>query len=80
TYRERYGFPWIVCARDVGDYSKLVDNGWVRMSNSRSVERATALVEISKIANYRFNDLIADANPIASSRGGELPSFPNVSR
>jgi len=80
TYRERYGFPWIVCARDVGYYSKLVDNGWVRMSNSRSVERAIALVEISKIANYRFNDLIADANPIASSRGGELPSFPNVSR
>ena len=34
----------------------------------RTVEHSTALIEIAKIANYRFDDLVADANPIATAR------------
>jgi len=69
AYRERFGFPLIVSARDVGDrYERVTATGWGRMANAPGVERATALLEIAKIANYRFDDLVADANPIASAR------------
>lgn len=73
AYRERYGIPWIVCARDVENYTRLIENGWARMNNAPSVERAAALVEISKIFNHRFDDLIADANPFSSARPDNLP-------
>jgi uric acid transporter len=68
TYRERYGFTWIVCARDISDYTKLADNAWSRIHNGEGVERAAAIVEIAKIFNHRFDDLIATANPIATAR------------
>ena len=69
TYRHRFGFPLIVSARDVAArYERVLANGWNRLANAPSVERATALIEIAKIANYRFDDLVADANPIASAR------------
>ena len=38
------------------------------MANSPTIEHSTALIEIAKIANYRFDDLVADANPIATAR------------
>jgi xanthine permease len=69
AYRDRYGFPLIVSARDVGDrYERVTATGWGRMANAAGVERAAALLETAKIANYRFDDLVADANPIASAR------------
>jgi hypothetical protein len=30
------------------------------------------LIEVAKIANYRFEDLVADANPIAAARFSRL--------
>ncbi len=69
AYRRHFGFPLIVCARDVeARYERVLATGWSRLANAASVERATALIEIAKIANYRFADLVADANPIASAR------------
>ena len=38
------------------------------MANSTGVERAANLVEIAKIANHRFDELVADANPIAAAK------------
>ena len=38
------------------------------MQNSPEQEHATALVEISRIASHRFDDLLAGADPIASAR------------
>ena len=38
------------------------------MENSPAQERAAALIEVAKIANHRFDDLVAEANPIASAR------------
>jgi 2-oxo-4-hydroxy-4-carboxy--5-ureidoimidazoline (OHCU) decarboxylase len=38
------------------------------MHNSPTQERATALIEIANIANHRFDDFVADANPIHSAR------------
>ncbi len=68
TYRERFGFPLIVSARDVDRYDKVVDGGWARMANSAAAERAAALIEVAKILNHRFDEKVADANPIASAR------------
>ena len=39
-----------------------------RLDNDPRQEHMAALVEIAKIANHRFDDLVADANPIAAAR------------
>ena len=43
-------------------------NGEIRLQHSPSQERATALIEVGKIINHRFDDLVAEANPIHSAR------------
>ncbi|RZI77472.1 MAG: xanthine permease [Variovorax sp.] len=68
AYRKQFGFPLIVCAKEVERYERVIANGWHRMANSPGVERAAGLIEIAKIANYRFNDLVANANPIETAR------------
>ena len=68
AYREHFGFPLIICARETEHFDRVLRNGWSRMDNADSVERAFALIEVAKIANYRFIDLVADANPIAAAR------------
>jgi len=68
AYVEKFGFPLIVCVRDDMDRSHILACGWTRMSNSPTQEHATALIEIAKIANHRFEDLVADANPIHTAR------------
>ena len=68
AYRAQFGFPLIVCARDVERYERVVRDGWSRMANAPAVERAAGLIEIARIANVRFNDLVADANPIQTAR------------
>ncbi len=68
AYRERFGIPLIVCVRDVEKRDQILRTGWSRMDNSDAQEHAAALIEIAKIANHRFDDLVADANPIASAR------------
>jgi uric acid transporter len=67
AYRKHFGFPLIVCAREVERYERVLASGWSRMANSPGVERATGLIEIAKIANYRFDELVANANPIAAA-------------
>jgi OHCU decarboxylase len=67
AYRAHFGFPLIVCAREVERYERVLANGWTRMVNATAVERSTALIEIAKIANYRFDELVANANPIAAA-------------
>lgn len=66
NYRSHFGFPMIICARDIERYDHLLSQLKTRMSNSISVERSAGLVEIAKIANHRFNELVANANPIVS--------------
>jgi OHCU decarboxylase len=68
TYREHFGFPLVICARETEHFDRVLKNGWSRMDNSPAAERAFALIEVAKIANYRFSDLVADANPIAAAR------------
>ncbi|MDT5315553.1 MAG: uric acid transporter [Mycobacterium sp.] len=72
AYREHFGFPLVICARETEHFDRVLKNGWSRMDNSTPAEKAFALIEIAKIANYRFEDLVADANPIAAARFSRL--------
>ncbi len=72
AYRKHFGFPLIVCAPEVDRYERVLSNGWSRMANSPNVERASGLIEIARIANHRFDKLVANANPIASAH---VPQF-----
>lgn len=67
AYRDHFGFPLIVSAGDVERYERVVSSGRARLSNTPAVERSTALVEIARIANHRFDRLVANANPHASA-------------
>ena len=53
--------------RDVEKRDQILTSGWERMQNSPTQEHAAALIEVAKIANHRFDDLVADANPILSA-------------
>ncbi|NKF24226.1 solute carrier family 23 protein [Solimonas marina] len=68
AYRMHFGFPLVVCARDVERYERLLAQGWSRLANTVAVERASGVVEAARIASYRFNELVADANPIETAR------------
>ncbi|MFT4047720.1 MAG: solute carrier family 23 protein [Solimonas sp.] len=68
AYRRHFGFPLVVCAREVERYERVLAQGWSRLANTGTVERAAGLVEAARIANYRFNDLVANANPIETAR------------
>lgn len=72
SYQEKFGFPLIVSAREHERYDQLHRAGWTRMDNSVATERQAALIEISKIVNYRYEQLVADANPISSARFGRF--------
>ena len=57
-----------MCVREVEKRDRILSTGWARLQNSEAQEHATALIEIAKIANHRFEDLVAGAKPIATAR------------
>jgi OHCU decarboxylase len=72
AYLDRFAFPLIICVRDNPDRQHILESGWARLHNSPTQERATALIEIANIANHRFDDFVADANPIHTARVRQL--------
>jgi 2-oxo-4-hydroxy-4-carboxy-5-ureidoimidazoline decarboxylase len=58
-YRERFGFPFVICAR-LNKKESIAQAFPIRLRNSRQQEMETALHEISKIAELRLEDLIGD--------------------
>ena len=56
-YRERFGFPFVICAR-LKKKEAILAAFPVRLRNSREQEIETALAEIGKIARLRLADLI----------------------
>jgi OHCU decarboxylase len=56
-YKTRYGFPFVICAR-LNKKDAILAAFPVRLQNTTSRERATALQEIYKIARLRLDDLI----------------------
>ncbi|MBX6342995.1 MAG: 2-oxo-4-hydroxy-4-carboxy-5-ureidoimidazoline decarboxylase, partial [Thermomicrobiaceae bacterium] len=60
AYRERFGFPFVICVRDHSRESILAAFR-ARLANSEEQEVATALREIARIAELRLRDLVAPA-------------------
>ncbi len=61
SYRERFGFPLIVCVREHTKDS-IIAWGAARLEHSREQEIGIALDEIAKIARLRLVDLLAEAS------------------
>jgi uric acid transporter len=57
AYRDKFGFPLVVCVRE-NTKETILESGKERLENSPAQEKATALVEIAKIANLRLQDLV----------------------
>lgn len=57
AYRERFGFPFIICAR-LNGVEAIVAAMETRLLHDREAEISTALGEISKIARLRLADLV----------------------
>jgi 2-oxo-4-hydroxy-4-carboxy-5-ureidoimidazoline decarboxylase len=57
AYRERFGFPFIICAR-LNGVEAIVAAMEVRLLQEREVEISSALGEVTKIAKLRLMDLI----------------------
>lgn len=56
-YRERFGFPFIICAR-LNARDAILAAMQARSTNSPEQEHAAALAEIEKIAGLRLNDVL----------------------
>lgn len=56
-YRERFGFPFIICARATTKQGVL-DAFSTRLENTTEAEIAAALEEIHQIAAFRLRDLV----------------------
>jgi uric acid transporter len=57
AYRAKFGFPLVVCVRE-NTKETILASGKERLENAPAQEKATALVEIAKIANLRLQDLV----------------------
>lgn len=57
AYQARFGFPFVICARDNTKASILAAFA-TRLANDRPTEVATALAEIARIGWYRLGDVV----------------------
>jgi len=57
AYRDRFGFPFVICARENKKESILAGFA-TRLQNSRSQEIEIALDEVAKICFFRLRDLV----------------------
>lgn len=57
AYRARFGFPFVICARE-HDKSSILAALERRARNDRETEIRTALAEIAKIARLRLEDAL----------------------
>ena len=68
AYRDKFGFPFVVCVREHGKETILADAA-ARLGHSRAEEVETALGEIAKIAGLRLGDLVAGAESAEGAEG-----------
>lgn len=58
AYRERFGFPFVVCARE-HTADSIIATAAARLEADPDEEEQTAVSEIAKIARLRLDDLVA---------------------
>ena len=56
AYREKFGFPFIVCVRRHASAQSILANFEQRVGNDRDTELAAALTEIGYITRLRLDD------------------------
>jgi OHCU decarboxylase len=59
AYRAKFGFPFIICARE-NQKASILEAFATRLKNTREIELRTALDEIGKIAWHRLADAIEE--------------------
>lgn len=59
AYRRRFGFPFVICARENTKETILAALA-ARLPNERQAEIRIALTEIAKIARFRLDEAIAE--------------------
>ncbi|MEA2248487.1 MAG: uric acid transporter [Solirubrobacteraceae bacterium] len=62
AYREKFGFPFIICVRE-NTKETILQSFERRLENTPVQEEMAALVEIAKIANLRLSDLAEERIP-----------------
>ena len=67
AYREKFGRPLVICVDNVVDRKHLLSSGWRRIEHSPAREARFALGEVIDIADLRFDQLVADANPMRAA-------------
>jgi 2-oxo-4-hydroxy-4-carboxy-5-ureidoimidazoline decarboxylase len=60
AYRDRFGFPFVICARE-NKKESILTGFQSRLKNTPEQEVDTALLEIARIARLRLEDAVADA-------------------
>ena len=60
AYREKFGFPFVICARE-NRKDAILAAFPARLENDRDAELRTALAEIYKIARLRIQDVVWDS-------------------
>jgi OHCU decarboxylase len=58
AYREKFGFPFVICVRD-HDKASILEAAQARVRNDPAAELRTALAEIARIAHHRLEALPA---------------------
>lgn len=80
AYRDRFGFPFVVCARE-NKKETILAGFALRLGNNREEEVAAALREIAKIARYRLGDLVEsvafDEPPATPQSASQIPTREN---
>jgi OHCU decarboxylase len=59
AYRERFGFPFVICARE-HDKASILSELDRRTGNERATEISGALAEIARIARYRLREAVGE--------------------
>ena len=75
AYRERFGFPFVVCARE-HTADSIIAAAASRLEADPAKEEQTALAEIAKIARLRLDDIVEESRDDGRSRrrrGGSGP-------
>ncbi|MBC5815952.1 MAG: 2-oxo-4-hydroxy-4-carboxy-5-ureidoimidazoline decarboxylase, partial [Candidatus Eremiobacteraeota bacterium] len=59
SYRERFGFPFVICARE-NTKETIAAALTARLMNDRNTEISAAVHEIGKIAALRLNEIVTE--------------------
>lgn len=61
-YKERFGFPFVICAR-LNDKANILRQLSERCQNERAVEMARGIEEVKKICRLRLHGLVLTDTP-----------------